>query len=215
MRNGTGKKQQRIGIALVTACATGLTALWSVEGRNSREGEAAADSSANVGELAGRARTRLADALSTITYSVTKAPARAVTDEARRADGDDRATAPVALALAGAAAPPAQQPHDPFMDLARLDTVRTMEGRDDAWSDAMEAGIMDALKFDTFRGTEVREIACSKTLCRVEVDHVDTEAGEAFDDDFADLSPSHGSSFVVPLGNRTNTLEDVMRSQDS
>lgn len=72
------------------------------------------------------------------------------------------------------------------------------EGDDPSWSRSTEARIADALRSDAFAGTQLRTARCQRTLCRIEVAHVDADAQDSFLMRVTHTPPLNTQGYIKP-----------------
>jgi hypothetical protein len=72
------------------------------------------------------------------------------------------------------------------------------EGDDPSWSRATEARIASALRSDAFAGTQLRAARCQRTLCRIELAHVDPDAQDNFLARVTHTPPFNTRGYIKP-----------------
>ena len=106
---------------------------------------------------------------------------------------------PAEPAEAEAAPSPAASPKEAMAKFERaLATQIATEGDDPSWSRSTEARIADALRSDAFAGTKLRAARCQRTLCKIELAHVDADAQDTFLARVTHTAPFNTRGYIKP-----------------
>jgi hypothetical protein len=102
---------------------------------------------------------------------------------------------PEAEAVAEVAPPPREA-------VARFEQVLATtiagEADDPSWSRPTEARIAEALRAPTFAGTQLRAARCRRTMCQIELGHVDPDAQDAFLARVTHTPPFNTRGYIKP-----------------
>jgi len=94
-----------------------------------------------------------------------------------------------------------EQPQDSADDvMIRYETAFGLESQDPEWSSDTEQRIVSLLDAERAPGTEVAEVSCQKSMCRLELAHTDDQAREIFLQALPMEPPFDEEGFFYPIG---------------